>query len=89
MALPDHHRPFASSLELFRYHRRRRHTTAPHCGQHLQAAANALALADELQGLPHDIPAAPARYEPDQVALGKGYGLAITCCSTEPIARVG
>jgi 2-polyprenyl-6-methoxyphenol hydroxylase-like FAD-dependent oxidoreductase len=36
-----------------------------------KAAANALALADELQALPDDIPAALARWEPDQVALGK------------------
>jgi hypothetical protein len=36
-----------------------------------KAAANALALADELQALLDDIPAALARWEPDQVALGK------------------
>ena len=36
-----------------------------------KAAANALALADELQATPGDIPAALARWEPDQVALGK------------------
>ncbi|MGQ0446623.1 MAG: FAD binding domain-containing protein [Beijerinckiaceae bacterium] len=36
-----------------------------------KAAANALALADELQAFPDDIPAALARWEPDQVALGK------------------
>jgi 2-polyprenyl-6-methoxyphenol hydroxylase-like FAD-dependent oxidoreductase len=36
-----------------------------------KAAANALALAHELQAFPDDIPAALARWEPDQVALGK------------------
>ena len=36
-----------------------------------KAAANALALADELQASPDDIPAALARWEPDQVVLGK------------------
>ena len=36
-----------------------------------KAAANALALADKLQASPDDIPAALARWEPDQVVLGK------------------
>jgi 2-polyprenyl-6-methoxyphenol hydroxylase-like FAD-dependent oxidoreductase len=36
-----------------------------------KAAANALALADELQAFHDDIPAALARWEPDQIALGK------------------
>jgi 2-polyprenyl-6-methoxyphenol hydroxylase-like FAD-dependent oxidoreductase len=36
-----------------------------------KAAANVLALADELQATPGDVPAALARWEPDQVALGK------------------
>ena len=36
-----------------------------------KAAANALALADELQASPDDIPAALARWEPPQVALGR------------------
>jgi 2-polyprenyl-6-methoxyphenol hydroxylase-like FAD-dependent oxidoreductase len=36
-----------------------------------KAAANALALAEELQATPGDVPAALARWEPDQVALGK------------------
>jgi 2-polyprenyl-6-methoxyphenol hydroxylase-like FAD-dependent oxidoreductase len=36
-----------------------------------KAAANALALADELQAFPNDVPAALARWEPAQVALGK------------------
>jgi 2-polyprenyl-6-methoxyphenol hydroxylase-like FAD-dependent oxidoreductase len=36
-----------------------------------KAAANALALADELRAFPDNIPAALARWEPDQVALGK------------------
>ena len=36
-----------------------------------KAAANALALADELQASPNDVPAALARWEPPQVALGK------------------
>jgi hypothetical protein len=34
-------------------------------------AANALALADALQASPNDLPAALARWEPPQVALGK------------------
>jgi 2-polyprenyl-6-methoxyphenol hydroxylase-like FAD-dependent oxidoreductase len=37
-----------------------------------KAAANALALADELQAFSDDIPAALARWEPDQVAVVKG-----------------
>jgi 2-polyprenyl-6-methoxyphenol hydroxylase-like FAD-dependent oxidoreductase len=36
-----------------------------------KAAANALALADELRASPDDIPAALARWEPSQVALGR------------------
>lgn len=36
-----------------------------------KAAANSLALADELQACPDDVPPALARWEPDQVALGK------------------
>jgi 2-polyprenyl-6-methoxyphenol hydroxylase-like FAD-dependent oxidoreductase len=36
-----------------------------------KAAANALALVDELQSAPNDIDVALARWEPDQVALGK------------------
>jgi 2-polyprenyl-6-methoxyphenol hydroxylase-like FAD-dependent oxidoreductase len=36
-----------------------------------KAAANALALADELQAFPDNVPAALARWQPDQVALGK------------------
>ena len=36
-----------------------------------KAAANALALADELQATPGDVSAPLARWEPDQVALGK------------------
>jgi 2-polyprenyl-6-methoxyphenol hydroxylase-like FAD-dependent oxidoreductase len=36
-----------------------------------KAAANALALVDELQSSPNDIDVALARWEPDQVALGK------------------
>jgi 2-polyprenyl-6-methoxyphenol hydroxylase-like FAD-dependent oxidoreductase len=36
-----------------------------------KAAANALALADELQASPEDLSAALARWEPPQVALGK------------------
>jgi 2-polyprenyl-6-methoxyphenol hydroxylase-like FAD-dependent oxidoreductase len=36
-----------------------------------KAAANALALADELRASPDDIPAALARWEPPQVALGR------------------
>jgi 2-polyprenyl-6-methoxyphenol hydroxylase-like FAD-dependent oxidoreductase len=36
-----------------------------------KAAANALALIDELQPSPNDIAVALARWEPDQVALGK------------------
>ena len=36
-----------------------------------KAAANALALVDELQSSPNDIAMALARWEPDQVALGK------------------
>jgi 2-polyprenyl-6-methoxyphenol hydroxylase-like FAD-dependent oxidoreductase len=36
-----------------------------------KAAANALALADELQASPKDVTAALARWEPPQVALGK------------------
>ncbi len=36
-----------------------------------KAAANALALAEELQAFPNDVPAALARWEPPQVALGK------------------
>jgi hypothetical protein len=36
-----------------------------------KAAAITLALADEPQAFPDDIPAALARLEPDQVALGK------------------
>jgi 2-polyprenyl-6-methoxyphenol hydroxylase-like FAD-dependent oxidoreductase len=36
-----------------------------------KAAANALALADELQTSAHDVPAALARWEPPQVALGR------------------
>ena len=36
-----------------------------------KAAADALALADKLQASPDDIPAALARWEPDQVVLGK------------------
>lgn len=36
-----------------------------------KAAANALALADELQASPDDIPAALARWEPPQIALGR------------------
>jgi 2-polyprenyl-6-methoxyphenol hydroxylase-like FAD-dependent oxidoreductase len=36
-----------------------------------KAAANALALADELEASPNDVPAALARWEPPQVALGK------------------
>jgi 2-polyprenyl-6-methoxyphenol hydroxylase-like FAD-dependent oxidoreductase len=36
-----------------------------------KAAANALALADALQASPNDLPAALARWEPPQVALGK------------------
>jgi len=36
-----------------------------------KAAANALALADELHATPGDVSAALARWEPDQVALGK------------------
>jgi 2-polyprenyl-6-methoxyphenol hydroxylase-like FAD-dependent oxidoreductase len=36
-----------------------------------KAAANALALADELQASPGDVDAALARWEPQQVALGK------------------
>ena len=36
-----------------------------------KAAANALALANELRAFPDDISAALARWEPDQVALGK------------------
>lgn len=36
-----------------------------------KAAANALALADALQGLPDDVPAALSRWEPAQVALGR------------------
>ena len=36
-----------------------------------KAAANALALAAELKAFPDDIPAALARWEPGQVALGK------------------
>jgi 2-polyprenyl-6-methoxyphenol hydroxylase-like FAD-dependent oxidoreductase len=36
-----------------------------------KAAANALALADELQASPNDVSAALARWEPPQVALGK------------------
>ncbi|MNT85034.1 hypothetical protein D3C72_2251480 [compost metagenome] len=36
-----------------------------------KAAANALALADALQGSPDDVPAALARWEPEQIAIGK------------------
>src|SRR5262249_54645623 len=36
-----------------------------------KAAANTLGLADELQASPKDVPAALARWEPPQVALGK------------------
>src|SRR4029077_3772627 len=36
-----------------------------------KAAANALALADELQASPNDVPAALLRWEPPQVVLGK------------------
>lgn len=36
-----------------------------------KAAANALALAAELRAFPDDVPAALARWQPDQVALGK------------------
>jgi 2-polyprenyl-6-methoxyphenol hydroxylase-like FAD-dependent oxidoreductase len=36
-----------------------------------KAAANALALADELEASSNDVPAALARWEPSQVALGK------------------
>jgi 2-polyprenyl-6-methoxyphenol hydroxylase-like FAD-dependent oxidoreductase len=36
-----------------------------------KAAANALALADQLQAFPDDLATALARWEPDQVALGK------------------
>ena len=36
-----------------------------------KAAANALALADELQASPNDVPAALVRWEQPQVALGK------------------
>ena len=36
-----------------------------------KAAANALALADELLASPGDVPAALVRWEPPQVALGK------------------
>lgn len=36
-----------------------------------KAAANALGLADELQASPKDVPAALARWEPPQAALGK------------------
>ncbi|KAF3458667.1 hypothetical protein ACQCP0_23795 [Ralstonia pseudosolanacearum] len=36
-----------------------------------KAAANALALADALQALPDDVPAALSRWEPEQIALGK------------------
>ena len=35
------------------------------------AATNALGLADELQASPKDVPAALARWEPPQAALGK------------------
>jgi 2-polyprenyl-6-methoxyphenol hydroxylase-like FAD-dependent oxidoreductase len=60
-----------------------------------KAAANGLALADELRAFPDDIPAALARWEPDQVALGKylrqqgsqtGDYLLL---NRPPIARVG
>lgn len=36
-----------------------------------KAAANALTLAKELQASPNDVPAALARWEPNQIALGK------------------
>jgi 2-polyprenyl-6-methoxyphenol hydroxylase-like FAD-dependent oxidoreductase len=60
-----------------------------------KAAANALALADELQAFPDDIPAALARWEPDQVALGKYLRLQgsqtgdYLLFHRRPIARVG
>jgi 2-polyprenyl-6-methoxyphenol hydroxylase-like FAD-dependent oxidoreductase len=60
-----------------------------------KAAANALSLADELQAVPDDIPAALARWEPDQVALGKYLRLQgsqtgdYLLFHRPPIARVG
>ena len=60
-----------------------------------KAAANALALADELQAFPDDIPSAIARWEPDQVALGKYLRRQGTqtgdylLFQRPPIARVG
>lgn len=60
-----------------------------------KAAANALALADKLQTLPDDIPAALARWEPDQVALSKYLRLQgsqtgdYLLFHRPPIARVG
>jgi 2-polyprenyl-6-methoxyphenol hydroxylase-like FAD-dependent oxidoreductase len=60
-----------------------------------KAAANALTLAAELQAFPNDIPAALARWEPDQVSLGKN--LLVQGSQTgdyllfhrPPLARVG
>ena len=60
-----------------------------------KAAANGLALADELRAFPDDIPAALARWEPDQVALGKYLRQQGTQIGNyllfrrPPIARVG
>jgi 2-polyprenyl-6-methoxyphenol hydroxylase-like FAD-dependent oxidoreductase len=60
-----------------------------------KAAANALALVDELQASPNDIAAALARWEPDQVALGKYLRQQGTQIGNyllfrrPPIARVG
>jgi 2-polyprenyl-6-methoxyphenol hydroxylase-like FAD-dependent oxidoreductase len=60
-----------------------------------KAATNALALADQLQAFPDDIPAALARWEPDQIALGKYLRLQgsqtgdYLLFQRPPIARVG
>jgi 2-polyprenyl-6-methoxyphenol hydroxylase-like FAD-dependent oxidoreductase len=60
-----------------------------------KAAANALALTDQLQASPDDIPTALARWEPDQVALGKYLRLQgsqtgdYLLFRRPPIARVG
>lgn len=60
-----------------------------------KAATNALALADELQAFSDEVPAALARWEPDQVALGKYLRLQgsqtgdYLLFHRPPIARVG
>ena len=60
-----------------------------------KAATNALALADELQASPKDVPAALARWEPPQVALGKhlrqqgSQTVNYLLCHRPPLGEIG